>query len=160
MPDRQEDLTSTEPDLAVLLVGAYRAVVARLVTELAEFDVRPAHGFVLRALHDHPMTLTALASLLDVTKQSVAGVVDEMEARGLLTREPIPEDRRAKRLRLTARGDSARARALSVSSALERELVDAAGHEAVAGLRRALLELVERHGEGGHAAARRARPVW
>jgi hypothetical protein len=49
--------------------------------------------------------------------QAAIKVVDEMEARGFLTREPHPTDRRAKQLTLTDRGHAVRAAALAESHA-------------------------------------------
>jgi DNA-binding MarR family transcriptional regulator len=154
MPDGQERLTT--PDLAILVVGAAHAVAARLGRELnaAGFPVRQQHGYVLRALYERPLGLTALAELLGVTKQAVGPVVDEMVGLGLVERGPDPADRRGKRLALTDLGRAARARALEVSAALEREIPDA---EAVRG---GLLAIIESEGFGEDAAHRRARPVW
>jgi DNA-binding MarR family transcriptional regulator len=109
---------------------------------------------VLRALHERPLTLTALADLLGVTKQAAAPVVDEMAGLGLVERRPDPADRRAKLLALTAAGRGARERALAVSAALEREIPDADA------LRAGLLALIEAEGRGEDVARRRARPVW
>ena len=154
MPDGQDHLTT--PDLAILVVGAAHAVGIRLRRELnaAGFPVRPAHGFVLRALHERPLSLTALAELLSVTKQAAGQVVDEMVELGFVDRRPDPRDRRAKLLALTRRGRAARARALEVSAALEREIPDA---DAV---RAGLLAVIEAEGFGEDVAHRRARPVW
>jgi DNA-binding MarR family transcriptional regulator len=156
MPDGQDNLT-TSPDLAILIVGAAHALGVRLRRELnaAGFPVRQAHGYVLRALHERALGLTALAELLGVTKQAAAQVVDEMVDLGLVDRSPDPHDRRAKRLALPPRGRAARARALEVSAALEREIPHP---EAV---RAGLLAIVEAEGFGEDAANRRARPpVW
>jgi DNA-binding MarR family transcriptional regulator len=138
------------------VVGAAHAVATRLGRELnvAGFPVRQQHGFVLRALHERPLGLTALAELLGVTKQAVGPVVDEMVERGLVERRPDSTDRRAKLLALTPRGRAARARALEVSAALEREIPEP---DAV---RAGLLAIIESEGFGEDAAHRRARPVW
>ena len=82
------------------MVGAAHALGVRLRRELnaAGFPVRQAHGYVLRALHARPLSLTALAELLGVTKQAAGQVVDEMVERGLVERRPDPHDRRAKLL--------------------------------------------------------------
>lgn len=47
-----------------------------------------------------------LAELLEVTPIAVARLVDRMEGEGLIERHPDPDDRRAWRLRLTARARS------------------------------------------------------
>jgi DNA-binding MarR family transcriptional regulator len=154
MPDGQAH--PTEPDLAVLVVGAAHAVAARLRRELnaSGFPVRQPHGYVLRALYERPLSLTALADLLDVTKQAVGQVVDEMVALGLVERRPDPSDRRAKLLSLSERGRAARARALEVSAELEAAIPEARAVKA--GLR----AIIEAEGFGEDAAHRRARPVW
>jgi DNA-binding MarR family transcriptional regulator len=89
-----------------------------------------------------------------VSKQAVGPVVDEMVALGLVERSPDPADRRAKLLALTERGRAARAQALEVSAALEREIPNGVA------VRAGLLALIESEGSGDDAAHRRARPVW
>jgi len=154
MPDGQDHLTT--PDLAILIVGAAHALGIRLRRELnaAGFPVRQAHGFVLRALNERPLSLTALAELLGVTKQAADQVVDEMVELGLVDRRPDPHDGRAKLLALTRRGRAARACALEVSAELEREI------PAADAVRAGLLAIIEAEGFGDDAAHRRARPVW
>jgi DNA-binding MarR family transcriptional regulator len=137
-----------------LVADARHPTAAHARDRLADFGGRPAHGYVLRALHERPLTLTALAELLDVTKQAVAPVVDEMAGLGLVERRPDPADRRAKLLALTERGIAARARALEVSAALEREIPEAGA------VRAGLLAVIESEGRSEDVARRRARPVW
>jgi DNA-binding MarR family transcriptional regulator len=50
------------------------------------------------------MTFVALSRLLLVTAGNLTGIVDRLEALGLVRRAPQPGDRRAIRLTLTARG--------------------------------------------------------
>jgi DNA-binding MarR family transcriptional regulator len=155
MPDGQDNLT-VSPDLAILIAGAAHALGARLRRDLnaSGFPVRQPHGYVLRALHERPLALTALAELLDVSKQAVGQVVDEMVSLDLVERRPDPGDRRAKLLSLTAKGRAARARALEVSATLEELVPDPAA------MRAGLLAIIESEGLGEDAAHRRARPVW
>ena len=95
--------------------------------------------------------LTALAERLGVTKQAAIKVVDEMEARGFLVREPHPTDRRAKRLTLTRQGLAVRKAALAESHRMEAELRAALGDADVEAFRRVLEEF---------GVGERARPVW
>jgi DNA-binding MarR family transcriptional regulator len=113
--------------------------------------MRAPFGFVIRALAEEPLELTALAERLGVTKQAAIKVVDEMEARGFLVREPHPTDRRAKRLTLTRRGRAVRKAALAESRRMEAELRAALGDSDVDAFRRVLSEF---------GAGARARPVW
>src|SRR3954470_16385314 len=134
-----------DPDTAILLVAATRVLTDRLMAAMdaAGLEMRPAWGYVIRALHDEPMPLARLAELLDVTKQAAQQTVDEMQAAGLVARSDDPADRRRKLLALTSEGRRVRATALGVSAQLERE-IGAAGTRA---LRTALLGMIERHGD-------------
>lgn len=51
-----------------------------------------------------PVTVGALAEQLQVRHHSAVGLVDRLVRGGLLERRPVPADRRAVRLALTARG--------------------------------------------------------
>jgi DNA-binding MarR family transcriptional regulator len=151
------------PDLAILLVGASRAVTDRLgaaVRAAGIEDMRTPYGFVIRALAERPRTLTEIAEVLDVSKQAAIKVVDEMERRGFLRREPDPHDRRAKLLRVTERGQAVRAAALAESRRMEAELRGVAGDADVDAFRRALLALIERHEGLERAGAGTARASW
>jgi len=144
------------------VIAAARAVADELVATHARAgdDVRPAHGFVIRALSANPLTVTELATRLEVSKQAVVKLVDEMESHGLIERRSDPEDRRAKRLWLTARGRTVRRRALAASRRMERRLLGELGPDAVATTRAALTRVVECGGGAEDIRARRARPIW
>jgi DNA-binding MarR family transcriptional regulator len=156
-------LERTEPDFAVLVVAATRYVAERLDAAVAAAGIegmRAPYGFVIRALHGSPLTLTALAERLGVTKQAAIKVVDEMEARGFVERRPHPDDRRAKVLALTERGAAVRRAARAESRRMEAELRRELGADDVAAFRRTLLRFLELHGGAADAAGARARPLW
>jgi DNA-binding MarR family transcriptional regulator len=153
--------TSSEPDevdLAILITAAHRVLTDRLLSAMTDagLHMRPNWGYVIRALHDHPLPLARLAELLDVTKQAAQQTVDDMQAAGLVTREDDPTDGRRKLLALTDEGRRVRATALAVSSDLEREI----GASEPRALRSALLGIIERHGDLEHVTARRSRALW
>src|SRR3954468_6746128 len=147
-----------EPDTAVLLAAANRVLTDRLLAAMdaAGLPMRPAWGYVIRALHARPLPLARLAELLDVTKQAAQQTVDDMQAAGLVVRESDPADGRRKLLALTAEGRRVRATALALSAQLEGEI----GGPGTRALRAALLGLVERHGDLEHVLARRSRALW
>jgi DNA-binding MarR family transcriptional regulator len=152
-----------EDDLAILIVGAARVVADRLGDAVARSGIgnmRTGFGYVIRALAERDRTLTELAALLGVSKQAAIKVVDEMAARGFLTREPHPEDRRVKVLRLTAKGRKVRRAALAASHRMEEELRSELGDAAVGELRRALEQLLARHDALADAQAGRSRALW
>jgi DNA-binding MarR family transcriptional regulator len=153
----------SEADFAILTVGAARVVTDRLQEALVRAgidDMRPAFGFVIRALADRERTLTELAELLAVTKQAAIKVVDEMEARGFLERRADPADRRAKVLVLTDRGRRVRRTALAASRRMERELRRDLDDDQVDAFRAVLTRFLERHGALADATAGRARALW
>ena len=153
----------SEPDFAILPVGAARIVTDRLGAALERAgidDMRPAFGFVIRALAGRGRTLTELAELLAVTKQAAIKVVDEMESRGFVERQADPTDRRAKLLVLTERGRQVRRTALAASRQMERELRRDLGDDQVDAFRSVLARFLERHGAFDDAAAGRARALW
>jgi DNA-binding MarR family transcriptional regulator len=153
----------SEPDFAILTIGAARIITDRLgaaVERAGIDDMRPAFGFVIRALAEQPRTLTELAELLAVTKQAAIKVVDEMESRGLVERHADPADRRAKVLVLTERGRRVRRAALTASGRMEAELRRDLGDDQVDAFRAVLARFLERHGALGDAAAGRARALW
>jgi DNA-binding MarR family transcriptional regulator len=83
--------------------AALRQVVAGLAA--ADFgDVRLAHFTVFQHIPPEGIRLTALADAALMTKQSMGYLVDDLEALGYVERVPDPTDRRAKVVRLTARG--------------------------------------------------------
>jgi DNA-binding MarR family transcriptional regulator len=152
-----------QPDLAILLAAAYRALTERLGDAMDKRRIegmRPSFGFVIRAVAAEQPTITRLAEMLDVTKQSASALSDEAERAGFIERVAVAGDRRSRHLRLTAKGRKVRTTALATSGRLERELEAALGAGAVADLRAGLLEIVSRSGALEDVLARRARLVW
>src|SRR2546423_13417244 len=58
-------------------------------------------AFVLANLLSGPKPMRFLAEHLKCEPSNITGLVDRMEARGLVTREPDPEDRRVKNITAT-----------------------------------------------------------
>ena len=102
-------------------------------------DVRPTHGCVFRFVHGDGMRLTELASQAGLTKQSVGEIVDDLTGLGYIERYPDPTDKRAKLIRLTAKGLDAQASVSPLLDKLEEEWAEAFGDDRIAALR-ALLE--------------------
>lgn len=150
-------------DVAIVFTGAARVVADRLgeaVRRAGVEDMRASFGFVIRALAERGRSLTELAAMLDVSKQAAIKVVDEMEERGFLRRDPHPGDRRQKILTLTDKGRTVRRAALRASQEMERELRAEVGDADVDAMRRVLLAFLESHGAGEEAGAGRSRALW
>ena len=100
-PDRiVEDLT----DLAFRVVGQLRA---EFNAAAAALDLPPVQAVALGNLRT-PAPMRDLADLLHCDASNVTGIVDGLERRGLITRQPDPGDRRVKNLILTPEGERRR----------------------------------------------------
>jgi DNA-binding MarR family transcriptional regulator len=151
------------PDFGILLALAFRVYVDELHRELAARgfdDMLPSFGVVFRALDEQPLTLTQLASQLQVSKQAVAKIVAQMRSRDLVAQQDDDDDRRAKNLVLTRRGQAAVDAAKAIGARAEARLCKEVGADAVAGMRTALEHLVVTGGGETEMRARRVRPLW
>jgi len=63
--------------------------------------------------------------------QGAAQVIDDMERRGYVERQPDPDDRRARQVRLSGRGERALANARRFHRDYERRLASTHGQDAV-----------------------------
>ncbi len=105
-------MTSTQgrddPPLDELLMGAARALRRRWSAGLDEvpgMDLSPHDARALRVIGHHgPTRLGVVADHLRIAARSATDVVDRLEARGLVSRSPDPDDRRALSVSLTERG--------------------------------------------------------
>ena len=141
----------TEPDLGILLALAYQQFVRELNADLAERgydDLGRSDGYVFRALDTEPLTTSALATRLEITKQGAAQLVDDMARRGYLTSRADPVDRRARLLELSDRGRAALAAAREFHRAYEQRLARRHGRANVDTLRAMLTAMAPTYGEG------------
>lgn len=146
-------------DLGILLGLSFQAFSDELRAELfaAGFDdLGGAYGYVFRALAVEALHLTELAERLGMTAQGASKIVSEMEARKYVERRPDPEDGRAKRLHLAARGRAALALARKFHAVYERRLRAELGDRNVSVVRRALEAMVARGGKDASTALLRA----
>ena len=110
---------------ALLLQITFERVHAHFAATVAELDLAPVQAKALHELNvDPPISMRELAARLKSDPSNVTGLVDRLEARGLVERRPDPNDRRIKGLALTAAGARLRdrlfARLYSAPPALAR----------------------------------------
>jgi MarR family transcriptional regulator, organic hydroperoxide resistance regulator len=85
----------------------------RHVAIAAEFDLSPMQAFALRLLEPGtPLAMSDLAEALHCDASNVTGIVDRLEARGLIARGGADHDRRVKMLTVTDEGAALRTRLL------------------------------------------------
>ena len=94
-----------EKDLGALVMGLGRRLIAMEQPILARHEMSMWGYVVLTALRDNPMrTQAALAASINADKTRLIPVLDELQSRDLIEREPDPNDRRVRLLRLTDHG--------------------------------------------------------
>jgi MarR family transcriptional regulator, organic hydroperoxide resistance regulator len=91
------------------LFGQHRR---RFLIAAAELDLHPAQAGALLQLGS-PLPMNELAALLACDNSNVTGLIDRLEARGLVARQPSSQDRRVKHVVLTAAGRRLRERMLA-----------------------------------------------
>jgi DNA-binding MarR family transcriptional regulator len=134
----------TQRPLIALLQDVQRAMQDELHARLrAEGwpEIRPSHGCVFGGMGPEGARLTDLAERARLTKQSVGEIVTNLEELGYVERVPDPEDKRAKLVRLTPRGQEVQKVALATFAEIEAEWAERIGKKKVADLRAALEEL-------------------
>src|SRR5437660_3599689 len=91
--------------LWLVLMKAHRAL-ARLATRSIESSEVGLSDFAVleMLLHKGPQPVNEIGRRIELTSGAITTAVDRLQARGLVTREAHPSDRRARIVRLTAAG--------------------------------------------------------
>ena len=96
---------------ALLLQVTFERVHAHFAAAVAELDLAPLQAKALHELDvEPPISMRELATRLGADPSNVTGLIDRLEARGLVERRPDPNDRRIKGLALTPAGARLRKR--------------------------------------------------
>lgn len=144
-------MSSAEPlDFGVLLNVAFGSFKEALDADLASAgfdDIGASFGYVLRLLAVAPCNLSELAAQLGMSAPGALKVVDDMVAKGYVSRTVDADDRRVKRLELTERGRAALGRARAFHEKYEQALVQRLGARQVAAARKLLEAMADAHGE-------------
>jgi MarR family transcriptional regulator, lower aerobic nicotinate degradation pathway regulator len=118
--------------VGVALRRAYQHAVANLTARIAAFELSPLEFSVLVRLHDTgSWTQNSLGRSIFMEPANIGALVQRLAERGIVTREPDPDDRRAIRVSITATGiellaaarpeaDAANTHTLSVLEPAER----------------------------------------
>ncbi|MBN8874980.1 MAG: winged helix DNA-binding protein [Rhodospirillales bacterium] len=126
-------------------------------------DIREAHSAVFRTITPQGARVSDMAERAGMTKQSMAYLVEALAGAGYVTVTADPDDRRAKRVRLTARGEAVWEALIALSAAAEARLAARIGAAKMASLRALLGELAAAippppGPDGGRSAAPAAKP--
>jgi DNA-binding MarR family transcriptional regulator len=109
--------------VAFLLAQVGASSSRRFAEALEKLEFAPWGAGILRLLSRMPgISQQELAARLDTHASRLVGMIDALEKRGLVVREPNPEDRRLYRLRLTEPGEEMLAEIGKVAQAHNREV--------------------------------------
>jgi DNA-binding MarR family transcriptional regulator len=93
-----------------LMTSLVFAAKPRMFQAAQEFDLHPGQLRALQLLDpDSEVPMSALAGQMFCDASNVTGLVDRLEARGLIERRPAEHDRRVKMLAVTDEGRRVRA---------------------------------------------------
>jgi DNA-binding MarR family transcriptional regulator len=135
----------TRPLIGLLLRLVYQHYSQDIDAALREAgfgDIRPAHANVFPFVPDEGITISGLAELARVRKQSMAEAVEQLERLGYVERRPNPHDRRSRLVFLTPRGASVKPVTHATAARVEERWADLTSPEELEALRDMLLRLL------------------
>ena len=104
--ERYPDSSATATECAMNLVFTAELLEKRIASLLLPFDLSPATGLVLSILADSETSVSPnhIADRLIISRASVTSLLDSLEKRGFVKRQPHPSDRRMLLVELTNSG--------------------------------------------------------
>lgn len=133
-----ENLAEQRRSFGNVLRRPYEILMKRMYNEMANTgfpDIRPAHSAVFRHITPEGCRITDLAERAQMTKQSMAYLVDYLQEHGYATFIPDPTDGRAKLVCLTDRGVAVQEALIALGLRIEAALVHEIGSEEMSHLR-------------------------
>jgi DNA-binding MarR family transcriptional regulator len=140
-PAAGQDGGMSDQGLSRLLLEAFRVLdteVEAALEDRGSSGLSPGHASGLLLIDRGGTRLTDLAGRAGITKQAMMQVIDDLEGRGFVRRQPDANDARAKVVKLTARGLRERAEARKAITAVETRARRALGARRYEALRDAL----------------------
>ena len=105
-------------------------------------DIRPAAANVFPFVPPEGITVSGLAELAQVRKQTMAQAVDQLERTGYIERRPNPRDRRSQLVFLTQRGASVTPVTHAAAARVEDHWAELTSQQELEALRASLLRLL------------------
>lgn len=116
-------------------------IIEGFLNRMAEFGLRPVDFSVMSVIHHNPgVTSRQLCSTLNLLPPNLVGLIQSLEARGLIERHPHPTDGRAMGLHPTVQGMALMVQAEQAATDLEIER----SSRLTATQRKTLLELLQK----------------
>lgn len=159
-PTRKTSAPKRRPELAALPGHCIRRLqqiaVAIFMEESADAAVTPVQFAVLLTVSDQPgIDQRTLARAISFDTSTIGGVLDRLEARGLLTRSHDTTDRRVRLLHLTPEGEALLEAVVPTMRRTQERILDplsAAERKAFMGMMRRVIEHHAGQGDNGEPA--------
>jgi DNA-binding MarR family transcriptional regulator len=135
----------TRPLIGLLLLLLYQEYAKDIDAALSEAgfgDIRPAHSNVFPFVPPDGISVSRLAELARVRKQTMAEAVEQLERMGYVERRPNPLDRRSRLVFLTERGTSVRPVTHATAKRVEEQWAELSSPAELEALRASLLHLL------------------
>ena len=115
---------------------AVRQITLYLEPQCAALGVSPAEGHLLSYLRSYaPCTIVEILRVFGIRPSTMTSMLERLADRGLLIREPDPEDRRSVRVTLTREGKAVAERINRLIRDLETRIGSHVGTRELAGFR-------------------------
>ena len=140
------EANTDRPSLALLLRVIYQHHSQAIESALraAGFDdIAPSAGNVFPFMRREGITISALAELAGVRKQTMAQAVEQLERSGYVERRENPADRRSRLVFLTDRGRAVTPVTHAAAAAVEHRWASLIGTDELERLRQELKSLLE-----------------
>jgi DNA-binding MarR family transcriptional regulator len=135
----------TRPLIGLLLRLLYQHYAQDIHDALHEAgfgDLGPAHANVFPFVGPQGITVSELAELARVRKQTMAQAVEQLERMGYVERRPNPRDRRSRLVFLTERGESVKPVTHATAARVEERWSHLTSPQELEALRASLLHLL------------------
>jgi DNA-binding MarR family transcriptional regulator len=140
-----EENFPTRPLIGLLLRLLYQHYAQDIDASLREAgfgDIRPAHANVFPFVPPEGISVSGLAELARVRKQTMAQSVDQLEGMGYVERRPNPRDGRSRLVFLTRRGESVKPVTHATAERVEERWAEMTSPKELEALRTSLLRLL------------------
>lgn len=125
-----------------LVYQQYAQAIDGALREAGFDDIRPAAANVFPFMRPEGITVSELAALTRVRKQTMAQAVDQLERTGYVERRRNPRDRRSRLVFLTERGASVPPVTHAAAARVEQRWAELTSQQAMEALRASLLGLL------------------
>jgi DNA-binding MarR family transcriptional regulator len=135
----------TRPVIGLLLRLLYQEYAKDIDTALKEAgfgDLRPAHANVFPFVPPEGISVSGIADLARVRKQTMAEAVDQLERMGYVERRPNPADGRSRLVFLTERGASVKPVTHATAALVEKHWAKLTSTDELESVRASLLRLL------------------